>query len=187
MIPKRFETPKEPGLFPGDSPELFSGSIIASVQSAKEINMSSCGFERQLLRHVGLVPGDYYHTIANNPERFDTRVLRHLFRTSESGRVQQRGKGKNHNGRREIDDLESELSSRIDEHAVDEHYATRRPSEIDKGGNASPYRRATTRRVALRMEKARSLFLCFFFLLFSLFEKVSKSERGPGSRSRRFA
>lgn len=29
----------------GDSPELFNGSIIASVQSTKEINMLSCGFK----------------------------------------------------------------------------------------------------------------------------------------------
>lgn len=123
-IAKRLGTPEEPGLFSGDSPELFSGSIIASVQSAKEINMSSCGFERQLLHHhVGLAAGDYYHTIANNRKRFDTRVLRHLFRTRASQVACCNEEGITMAV--EIDDLESKLSSRIDERTVDEHYATR--------------------------------------------------------------
>lgn len=123
-IPEGFETPKEPGLFPGDSPELFSGSIIAGVQSAKEINMSSCGSERQLLRRA---TSDIGGTLSHDRETIEsaltrTCALRHLFRgsraaTGDTGRdgvAMAVG----------IDDLESQLSSRIDEHAVDEHYPT---------------------------------------------------------------
>lgn len=78
-MPKRHETPKErSSLFPGDSPELFNGSIIAGVQSAKEINMSSCRFERSAPppRDVVVLVTviTQAQTIASAPTRFGTTL-----------------------------------------------------------------------------------------------------------------
>lgn len=85
----------------------------------------SCGSERQSSSATSDWCPVTIITIANNRDRFDTRVVRRLIRTSMSSRVLQRGRERVTMAV-EIDDLELELSSRMDDHAVDEHYMTRR-------------------------------------------------------------
>lgn len=121
------ETLKEPGHFPGDSPELFNGSIIASVSSLrrKSICRPAASNNTELIRLCRI--GARW-SLSHN--RKQSRALRHACRTSRLIRERvsltlQRGKGRKSQWTRRIDDLELELSSRMDERAIDEHYTRR--------------------------------------------------------------